>query len=376
MLVLVFVRLTSVAVCACFSVEEILRDRHGDPETILSNLGFGCVHDSELDRAKRIPSRFLSEPSHAAGISLDDFLRQNPDVERSLYASQDSFQFGLSFAALTKQYSLPATTTTTAAATELPGQSDDVTKGGGKRVTAVDTECLTDNVGVIELLKACFKSPAAIDDYFSSKNVPKTFLRQLMTSVDEETPTNDDVIVNQVKPMQLCDLSDLCDSRVTCVYNDSTAVNGTDRSENSNSVSGFLPTNIVTSLVKFWESCKRHAPFSSGAKSKSASDSTCSSTTNYIPDSPVSEVRMCTRSSTSRNSPSKRRSRCSAVTSTATESSPHAITPTSYCPQNCPAKVHNQQRASFESAACSYMPLELRSFESGSSSSRASSTCS
>lgn len=63
-----------------FSIEQILQERIGDPEVILTNLGFGNFESSD-DLSQRIPERFLRQPSKAEGVSLDDFLDRNPNLK-------------------------------------------------------------------------------------------------------------------------------------------------------------------------------------------------------------------------------------------------------------------------------------------------------
>ena len=74
-----------------YSVEDILRDRSSDPETILTNLGFASSFDCETQKARRIPVRFFVEPSKARGISVDNFIKTNPEVRRTLTERQSSF---------------------------------------------------------------------------------------------------------------------------------------------------------------------------------------------------------------------------------------------------------------------------------------------
>ncbi|XP_071482146.1 uncharacterized protein [Diadema antillarum] len=61
------------------SIDDLLIARH-DPEELLLNLGFGGI--PEKDALDRIPSRFLQQPSQAAGISVESFLNQMDELER------------------------------------------------------------------------------------------------------------------------------------------------------------------------------------------------------------------------------------------------------------------------------------------------------
>lgn len=56
------------------SLEELLRARREDPEAILLALGFGGPPND--DPLARIPVRFLSHPSQAQGVDLNEFLER------------------------------------------------------------------------------------------------------------------------------------------------------------------------------------------------------------------------------------------------------------------------------------------------------------
>ena len=61
----------------------ILADRRGDPEEILTNLGFaGSPSKSKLEG--RIPERFLRNPSCASGINIEEFLDDHPELREYL----------------------------------------------------------------------------------------------------------------------------------------------------------------------------------------------------------------------------------------------------------------------------------------------------
>ena len=64
-------------------MDDLLRDRVGDPEEILSNLGFGSL-DTEGSLCSRIPQRFLYHKSRAEGITVEDFLERNPELKEYL----------------------------------------------------------------------------------------------------------------------------------------------------------------------------------------------------------------------------------------------------------------------------------------------------
>ena len=64
-----------------FSLNQILFERRGNAEEILTNLGFkGKKVHSHL----RIPERFLKNPSKAQGITIENFLDNNPDLKKYL----------------------------------------------------------------------------------------------------------------------------------------------------------------------------------------------------------------------------------------------------------------------------------------------------
>ena len=69
--------------CSSFSVNEILQDRTSNPFQILSNLGFGSGDQGD-ELCERIPLRFLTTPSQAQGIELDDFLKKNPQLKEQV----------------------------------------------------------------------------------------------------------------------------------------------------------------------------------------------------------------------------------------------------------------------------------------------------
>ncbi len=76
----------------------MLQERHGDPEEILSNLGFG---ERATDTTRqRLPSRFLLQPSAAKGISIRDYLQQNPALKEQLQASTLGWYTSSSLASL------------------------------------------------------------------------------------------------------------------------------------------------------------------------------------------------------------------------------------------------------------------------------------
>ena len=65
--------------CGC-RIDSLLQQRTGDPEEILTSLGFGSVESND-SLPSRIPERFLTRPSVATGISLTDFLDKNPELK-------------------------------------------------------------------------------------------------------------------------------------------------------------------------------------------------------------------------------------------------------------------------------------------------------
>ena len=61
-----------------FSLDQILQDRERDPEDVLASLGFGSS-ESDPNVSCRVPDRFLTSNSKAAGISIETFTEHNPE---------------------------------------------------------------------------------------------------------------------------------------------------------------------------------------------------------------------------------------------------------------------------------------------------------
>ena len=72
-----------------FSVDLLLQERRADPEEILMGLGFGAQEDRQQLQS-RIPHRFLSVPSKAEGITLEQFFDRNPDLKEYIELKKTS----------------------------------------------------------------------------------------------------------------------------------------------------------------------------------------------------------------------------------------------------------------------------------------------
>ena len=59
----------------------LLSEREGDPEEILTNLGFAGRQTQHHGLASRIPERFLKSPTKAEGINFQDFLDKHPELK-------------------------------------------------------------------------------------------------------------------------------------------------------------------------------------------------------------------------------------------------------------------------------------------------------
>ena len=69
---------------------DILRDRIGDPEVILNNIGFMDSNEMSVS-ALRVPTRFLKRRSRATGIKVEAFLEENPELRECMVADGVSF---------------------------------------------------------------------------------------------------------------------------------------------------------------------------------------------------------------------------------------------------------------------------------------------
>ena len=69
-----------------YSIDQLLQDRRPDPEQMLRNLGFAAGSKSESQR--RVPVRFLREPSLAKGICLDELMLANHELKECVEASK------------------------------------------------------------------------------------------------------------------------------------------------------------------------------------------------------------------------------------------------------------------------------------------------
>ena len=74
-----------------FSVDNLLNERTGDPEELLTSLGFVSAEVQE-DSFMRIPERFLMNPSVAPGISLEGFLNTHPDLREMVMLKRSFHQ--------------------------------------------------------------------------------------------------------------------------------------------------------------------------------------------------------------------------------------------------------------------------------------------
>lgn len=72
-------------------MDQILQERSGDPEEILTYLGFASANqDGAL--GQRIPERFFRQPSKAQGISVHEFLGNNPDMRDFIHLQMAATQ--------------------------------------------------------------------------------------------------------------------------------------------------------------------------------------------------------------------------------------------------------------------------------------------
>ena len=75
------------------SLDQILQDRERNPEDVLQSLGFGST-ESDSSISCRIPDRFLTSQSQAAGISVDLYAQHNPDIRDYISMVQTMSQDG------------------------------------------------------------------------------------------------------------------------------------------------------------------------------------------------------------------------------------------------------------------------------------------
>ena len=197
-----------------YSVEDILRDRSSDPETILTNLGFASSFDCETQKARRIPVRFFVEPSKARGISVDNFIKTNPEVRRTLTERQSSFvltspQTSVTSSPFIANLLLPRTqslgqlfTTETAPTPEVvepeeKGQCDSdsvVSSLSGSRDCDVSScssvQTLVEVTSLYKLIERRFERYDDLEHYYHDvKNVPKYFLKPFKTLKPEDSVT-------------------------------------------------------------------------------------------------------------------------------------------------------------------------------------------
>lgn len=76
-----------------FSVDMLLNERSNDPEEILTNLGFGEGEEGNNPNV-RIPGRFKADQSGAEGVSITEFLGDNPELSQLLQAISDQQEGG------------------------------------------------------------------------------------------------------------------------------------------------------------------------------------------------------------------------------------------------------------------------------------------
>lgn len=76
-----------------FSVDMLLNERSNDPEEILTNLGFGEGEQGDNPNI-RIPGRFKVDQSGAEGVSITEFLGDNPELSQLLQAISDQQEGG------------------------------------------------------------------------------------------------------------------------------------------------------------------------------------------------------------------------------------------------------------------------------------------
>ncbi|CAG2186781.1 unnamed protein product [Mytilus edulis] len=75
------------------SVDMLLNERSNDPEEILTNLGFGEGEEGNNPNV-RIPGRFKADQSGAEGVSITEFLGDNPELSQLLQAISDQQEGG------------------------------------------------------------------------------------------------------------------------------------------------------------------------------------------------------------------------------------------------------------------------------------------
>ncbi|CAC5368270.1 unnamed protein product [Mytilus coruscus] len=75
------------------SVDMLLNERSNDPEEILTNLGFGEGEQGD-NPIERIPERFKADKSGAEGVTITDFLGDNPEFSHLLQAISDQQEGG------------------------------------------------------------------------------------------------------------------------------------------------------------------------------------------------------------------------------------------------------------------------------------------